>query len=103
MVEEPALNEAAYLERTPANVKLATKHFLLFGAERKSASEILREHGVTYLLLYSTVRYQSQLRPIADSFYSIVAERTGHLTDQARSYDELDEKQLDTLRLYKMK
>jgi hypothetical protein len=103
MVDEPALNESAYLERTSAHLKLATKHFLLFGAEKKSASEILREHDVDYLLLYSTIRYQSQVRPIADSLYTVIAERTGHFTDQARSYDDPHWNELDTVRLYKMK
>jgi hypothetical protein len=105
MADEPALNELAYLERSPANIQLATKHFMLFGAERKSPSEILREHDVKYLLLYSTVRYQSQLQPIADSFYTKIDERVGFFTDQARSYDDTHwgAMSYDTLRLYRMK
>jgi hypothetical protein len=103
MVDEPALNEVAYLEHTPAHIQLATKHFLLFGGEQKAPSDILRDNNVNYLLLYSTVRYQSQLRAIADSFYAIVARRTGHLTDQARSYDDPNWGEFDTMRLYKRK
>ncbi|MDP4199432.1 MAG: hypothetical protein Q8922_09890 [Bacteroidota bacterium] len=102
LVDEPALNEVAYYERSHAgsNLHLMTKHFLLFGAENRSPAEILRDHNVRYLLLYSTVRWQSQLRPIADSFYTVIGERTGHLTDQARSYCDPRWDDIDTLRLY---
>lgn len=102
LADEPALAEMTYLECT-SKLSLATKHFLLFGSENKSPSHILKEHDVRYLLLYSTIRYQSQLRPVADSFYRVIAQRTGHLTDQARSYDDPQWEQVDTVRLYKMK
>jgi hypothetical protein len=76
---------------------------LLFGAENKSPAELLREHNVQYLLLYSTVRWQSQLRPIADSCYTVIEKRTGHLTDQARTYSDPRWDEIDTVRLYQAK
>ena len=97
LADQPAINELA----ADTNVRLMTNHLLLFGDENKQLPEILKEKGVQYLLLYSTVRWQSPFRSIADSLYTLVDERTGTLTDEARTYDEPDWNNLDTLRLYK--
>ena len=97
LTDEPAINEIA---ATPG-VQLMTNHLLLFGGESLPLPDILREHHVNYLLLYSTVRWRSPFRQIADSLYTLVTERTGTLTDQARTYDDPDWNEIDTLRLYK--
>ncbi|HET6401621.1 MAG TPA: hypothetical protein VFH95_09505 [Candidatus Kapabacteria bacterium] len=99
LTDEPAINEIA----ADPNVRLMTNHLLLFGSENKPLPEILREYHVDYLLLYSTVRWHSPFRHIADSLYSLASERTGTLTDQARSYDDPAWNEIDTLRLYKAK
>ncbi len=62
LTDEPAINEIA----ADPNVRLMTNHLLLFGSENKPLSDILREHHVDYLLLYSTVRWQSPFRKISD-------------------------------------
>jgi hypothetical protein len=97
LTDQPALNDIS----ADMNVRLMTNHLLLFGDENKPLPEILKEHRVNYLLLYSTVRWQSPFRQIADSLYIFIGERTGTLTDQARSYEEPNWKDIDTLRLYK--
>lgn len=80
--------------------RLMTKHLLLFGGEEKPLAEILHEHHVQYLMLYSTWRWQSPVRPVADSLYTLIGEQRGMLTDQARGYDNPDNAHEDTLRLY---
>ena len=97
LTDQPALDEIAGTH----GVRLMTNHLLLFGEENKPLPNILREKGVDYLLLYSTVKWQSPFRPIADSLYTLVGQRIGILTDQARNYDELNANEKDTLRLYK--
>lgn len=99
LTDEPGLNEIA----ADTNVRLMTNHLLLFGAEDKPVPDILREQGVHFLLLYSTVRWHSPFRGIADSLYTLVGERTGTLTDQARTYSDPAWNEIDTLRLYKAK
>jgi len=99
LTDEPAINEIA----ADPNVRLMTNHLLLFGSENKPLPEILRKYRVDYLLLYSTVRWQSPFKHIADSLFTLVGERTGLLTDQARSYDNPAWNEIDTLRLYKAK
>ncbi len=99
LTDEPAINEIA----ADPNVRLMTNHLLLFGNENKPLSEILREYHVDYLLLYSTVRWHSPFLQIADSLYTLAGERTGTLTDQARTYDNPAWNERDTLRLYKTK
>ncbi len=102
-VERPLVltDEPAY-DLLVANPRFAlmTKHLFLFGGENKTLADILREHRVGYLLLYSTSRWQSPLRPIADSLYMLIGEERGVLTDQARGYDRPMFETLDTLRLY---
>ncbi|MFI5201957.1 MAG: hypothetical protein ACHQNE_06190, partial [Candidatus Kapaibacterium sp.] len=99
LTDEPAINEIA----ADPKVRLMTNHLLLFGSENKPLPEILREHQVNYLLLYSTIRWHSPFRQIADSLYVLAGERTGTLTDQARSYEAPAWNETDTLRLYKAK
>jgi len=99
LTDQPGLNEIA----GKTGARLMTNHLLLFGEENKPLSDILRENGVNYLLLYSTYRWQSPFRQIADSLYGLVGERTGILTDQARTYDEPNLEKMDTLRLYRAK
>lgn len=99
LTDEPAINEIA----GDQNLRLMTNHLLLFGNENKPLPQILREYHVDYLLLYSTVRWHSPFRHIADSLYLLTDERTGTLTDQARSYDDPMWNEIDTLRLYKTK
>jgi hypothetical protein len=96
LTDQPAMNQIAGWN----GIRLMTNHLLLFGAENKPLPEILREHGVRYLLLYSTSRWQSPFRPIADSLYVLIGEERGMLTDQARTYTEPEWQHLDTLRLY---
>lgn len=99
LTDEPALNEIS----GDPGVRLMTNHLLLFGDENLSLPSILRKHHVNYLLLYSTVRWHSPFRAIADSLYGLVGMQTGCLTDQARSYDDPHWNESDTLRLYKAK
>ena len=99
LTDEPAIDEIA----ANPNARLMTNHLLLFGSENKPLPKILREYHVDYLLLYSTVRWHSPFRHIADSLYTLSGERTGTLTDQARSYDDPMWNEIDTLRLYKAK
>ena len=97
LTDQPALNHIAGME----GVRLMTNHLLLFGEENKPLPDILLEKGVDYLLLYSTAKWQSPFRHIADSLYTLVGQQTGTLTDQARSYDKPMWNEIDTLRLYK--
>lgn len=97
LTDEPAINELA----ADPTVRLMTNHLLLFGSENRPLPDILHEYHVKYLLLYSTVRWHSPVRQIADSLYTFVGERTGTLTDQARSYDDPAWNDTDTLRLYR--
>ncbi|HZK77052.1 MAG TPA: hypothetical protein VFD13_09105, partial [Candidatus Kapabacteria bacterium] len=97
LTDEPGINEIAAAPK----VRLMTNHLLLFGSENKPLPEILREYHAQYLLLYSTVRWYSPFRSLADSLYTLVGERTGTLTDQARTYDHPAWNEIDTLRLYK--
>ncbi len=97
LTDEPAIDEIA----ADSGVRLMTNHLLLFGGENRPLAEILLEHQVNYLLLYSTTRWHSPFRAIADSLFTLVSTRTGTLTDQARTYDEPDWNEIDTLRLYK--
>ena len=98
LTDEPAINVMA----GDPNVRLMTNHLLLFGYENLPLDQILKEHHVNYLLLYSTVRWHSPFRHLADSLYVLQAERTGTLTDQARTYENPDWNEIDTLRLYKV-
>ena len=97
LTDQPAYNALAHNEA----VRLMTNHLLLFGEENKPLADILREKRVNYLLLYSTVLWQSPFRQIADSLTTLVGVQVGTLTDQARTYDEPDWRNLDTLRLYR--
>ncbi len=99
LTDEPAENEIAGMR----GVRLMTNHLLLFGEENRPLAEILNEKRVDYLLLYSTDRWHSPFRQIADSLYEFEGEQIGTLTDQARTYSEPRWNELDTLRLYKAK
>ncbi len=96
LTDEPAIDAIAGMN----GVRLMTNHLLLFGDENKALPEILRGKNVNYLLLYSTSRWTSPFRRLADSLYTMIAFRVGRLTDQARSYDEPHWNEMDTLRLY---
>jgi hypothetical protein len=98
LTDQPALDELSKYR-----CRIMTNHLLLFGEENKPLPDILCEKGVQYLLLYSTARWQSPFRPIADSLYTLVDQQTGALTDQARTYDAPAWNEIDTLRLYKSK
>jgi hypothetical protein len=97
LTDEPAENVIA----GKSEVRLMTNHLLLFGDENKPTADILREHHVEYLLLYSGAHWRSPFRHIADSLYVLAGERVGNFTDLGRTYDDPRWNELDTLRLYK--
>jgi hypothetical protein len=99
LTDEPAENRLAGM----TNVRLMTNHLLLFGDEDKPLPDILREHHVDYLLLYSGTHWRSPFRRIADSLYAFSGERVGTFTDLGRTYDVPHWNEFDTLRLYKEK
>jgi len=103
LTDQAALNAIADRASAGYSVRLMTNHLLLFGGEDKPLSEILREKGVDYILLYATPHWRSPFCPIADSLYTLVGGRTGTLTDLGRTYDEPAWNEIDTLRLYKAK
>ncbi len=99
LTDEPAENWLA----GKTNVRLMTNHLLLFCDEDKPLPDILREHHVEYLLLYSGAHWRSPFRQIADPLYAFMGERVGTFTDLGRTYNDPHWNEFDTLRLYKAK
>jgi hypothetical protein len=99
LTDEPAENAIA----GHPDVRLMTKHLLLFGDENKPMPDILQEQYVDYLLLYSGAHWRSPFRTIADSLYTCIGEHVGTFTDLGRTYDDPHWNEFDTLRLYKAK
>ena len=95
-------DEAAYhLLANDTSIRLMTSHLLLFGSSNKPIPTILTESGVTYMLLYSAYGWQSMFQPLARTRGTLLAERTGWMTDLSRSPAEPNWQNLDTLRLYR--
>jgi len=109
-----AQNPAIAIVEHEKNVRLMTAHLVSFPTSSKSIADVLKDVGVSYMILYAPhdrLSYSLDyhvLRPIADSIGTIVLRKTGTMFDVHRDYfsEQTDDRQFalnqDTMILYRL-